>query len=692
MGFTDKIGPRSSREWFSSLPVLLLLLSIIIAGNSESIHSQLLKTGGVIWDGYFLLRMDLPTPDCNQNPDMESELDILAAEMAEDDDGLGLFDDDVFDREAARVSLHNARDLCRERHQIAKDNLLRVTPAVKAYRAVETNVAKISVLSIKTRRITLLMLVFICAITSTIARHHIAFRPMESVLDHRVSSFVQFLGNSILTFSCWSFRENVFGSGTVVDHPQIYNLLVVGFMALSFINLYQLIKIPADAKPGGSPFRAFLSIPLYILMAFSAGNYFILTEGNASGIAIFFSQIFEQSGIFLKIGLYIWIGMLLKQTRLGTLVFDIFKPWHLPPELLAFVAIVVMAVPTAITGASGIIIIALGVVVYDELRRVGARRQLAFAATAMTGSAGVVLRPCLMIVIIAALNKEVVTNQLYSWGVWVFLLSSVVFFIFAFITKKEKLEVRPAKDAIGPCIQACKPLIPYVVIIISVAVIYAMFLNLYLDEFSAPIILPVMILAILAYEKIYLRAKGVEEEASTLDKRPKSFEGAVRAATTEATVHIGALIILMGLSFAVGGVIERSGIFDSLPEVFGSIWITLGFLLVVLVGIGMIMDPFGAIFLVSGTVAHIAYSNGVHPVHFWMIALVAFELGYLSPPVALNHLLTRQVVGEEEAMKAEEEVRGEPFWYRHERILLPLVVMGTTLLIVAIGPILVGYS
>ena len=32
-------------------------------------------------------------------------------------------------------------------------------------------------------------------------------------------------------------------------------------------------------------------------------------------------------------------------------------------------------------------------------------------------------------------------------------------------------------------------------------------------------------------------------------------------------------------------------------------------------------------------------------IHFWMVVLVTFELGYLTPPGNLNHLLTRQVVG-----------------------------------------------
>ncbi len=72
-----------------------------------------------------------------------------------------------------------------------------------------------------------------------------------------------------------------------------------------------------------------------------------------------------------------------------------------------------------------------------------------------------------------------------------------------------------------------------------------------------------------------------------------------------------------------------------------------------------------------------------------MITLVAFELGYLTPPVALNHLLTRQMVGHQEMAKA--VLPDDNFWYRHERILLPLATMGTTLLLVAIVPVLFAY-
>ena len=96
------------------------------------------------------------------------------------------------------------------------------------------------------------------------------------------------------------------------------------------------------------------------------------------------------------------------------------------------------------------------------------------------------------------------------------------------------------------------------------------------------------------------------------------------------------------------------------------------------------MDPYGAVILVAATIAAVAKQAGIDMIHFWMVVLVAFELGYLTPPVALNHLLTRQVVGNI-------EVTVEPdvgFYRRHERYMLPIAVLGIALMVVAFGPLL----
>ena len=79
LSMSDKFLQRSWQEWVSSLPVFLLLITIVFAGNGEKIHAQLLKAGESIWHDYFTLRGDIPIPACNVNPDIELELNKLAS-------------------------------------------------------------------------------------------------------------------------------------------------------------------------------------------------------------------------------------------------------------------------------------------------------------------------------------------------------------------------------------------------------------------------------------------------------------------------------------------------------------------------------------------------------------------------------------------------------------------------------------
>jgi TRAP-type C4-dicarboxylate transport system permease large subunit len=147
--------------------------------------------------------------------------------------------------------------------------------------------------------------------------------------------------------------------------------------------------------------------------------------------------------------------------------------------------------------------------------------------------------------------------------------------------------------------------------------------------------------------------------------------------------------MLMLFTQLVSGMIERSEVMDMAPQHFPNVWLAMGFLVVAKVILGMVMEPIGAIMLVSSTLAPMAYANGIEPVHFWMMVLVAFELGYLLPPVALNQLLTRQVVGEVEIDRADHEVAGLSFYRRYERWILPSLVMSISLGLVAFGPLVV---
>lgn len=671
---------KYTQRFFCSAILLLLFVSIF-AGTSENMHGQMLKMGAHFWPDYFVLRGQEPSVNCRLDYDIEARLDEIEVEHEEESAGFDLFEME-FDRDAARNSLLSQVVICEQQHQAADIYHEQMTVWVKAFRSVEHSLAAVSLWAIKYQRLNLILLLAFAALVTTWKSQHISFRSVHSRLDHKVSHIGQFIANSGLSLSTWFFLKGSYASGTVVSNPELLIILAVAAGLLAAINIIHLFNPPENLDNSRSAWKAFLSIPIHSMMLLAACFQFFIAEGHIPGIAIYFTQIFQLTNLHLAIGLYILVGMLLKETLVGAKLFDILKPWHLPPEFLAFVAIALLAFPTAYTGASGIIIIAMGAVVYQEMRRVGTRRQLSLAVTAMTGS-GVVLRPCLLVVGIAILNKEVVTDELFHWGFKVFLLSMVVFAVFAMITRKDPIKLTPASVALKPSLHNLRLFMPYVLLLAAVLVFYNIVLNAKLDEFTAPIILPVVVLVILWFERRF--SADFHKRNETANASPQ-LSNALGSALNNSSIQIGALLMLMACSFTVGGMIERGGGTLVIPEQFNSIYLTMGFIVLFLIFIGMVMDPFGALILVTGTIAPVAYANGINPIHFWMTCLMAFELGYLSPPVSLNHLLTRQVVGDEEVELAMQE-GGDSFYYRHERIILPLLVMGTTLILVAFVPL-----
>lgn len=702
-GATTSGGPkilgRTLNEWLLSLPIFSLLILTLVIGTGEMFHGQLLRMGENIFGDpksgvqYFMLRADPAVPDCNPNPDIEASVQAELHKSNSGDAIDALFADEVLDPEAIRASVTKAAELCKEKHTMYTNITAHLTPGVKAYRTLETSFFGIFHFGMENRPLLLLLLVFIASINTTLNEGHIALRLPRTRLDFRIYSIMMTVANTILVFSSVKYLQMQQDSGIPIDKPWMNYLWIGMFGVLALISLRQVIFMPARAEPGGKISLALLSIPLYAWMALIGGGYFI-SHGHYSAQAIYLNQMMELSNIFLNLALFIWAGMMLKQTQVVDRFLDILRPWKFSPEMLTYFILLGAALPTAYTGASGIFVIAAGALIYNEVRHAGGSRQFALAASAMSGSLGVVLRPCLLIVLIAALNKQVTTAQLYGWGVGVFFLTSTLFLIAAQMSRTKKVKIESPSVAIPGMLRALKPVIPYVVITIVVVLIYRYLLNTKLDEFTAPVIMPIIMLVLVIFDR--MRRDTKQTPLSEVEGQPHEIpepglgavEKSIRYSTNETIGHIGALILLMALSLSMGGVVERSGVMENFPHTFANVWIAMTFLMVSKVVLGMIMDPFGAVILVSATLAPIAYANGIEPVHFWMMVLVAFELGYLTPPVALNQLLLRQVVGEKEIDLATEEVKHLGFYRRYERWLLPMIVMTIALLVVAYGPLI----
>ncbi len=685
---------RTLTEWLSSLPVFTLLLLTLIIGTGEMVHGQLLKLGESMFGDqkaqvqYFMLRGEASKPACTPTLDIEAEVQRQMTSTSSSDDIDSLFGDTQKDPAALRRSLQESNKICQFKHDLYDRIKDHQTPQVKLYRTIETSFFALFELGTSNRSLILLLMVGIAAVTTTLNFHHIGIRPGHYSRDYWLGSVAMSMASGLLLFSCVRYYQILLGSGTAIEHELVHWMWMGLFTTLLLINLKRVIWCPKSPHGEGSWGMAFLSIPLFAHMAILSGTYFLL-HGHPAGLAIYINQLMELPSIFMNLGLFIWAGMLLKQSRIVDLFMNVLRPWKLSPQLLTYIILLAAAVPTAYTGASGIFVIAAGGIIYHEVRASGGTRQFALAATAMSGSLGVVLRPCLLVVLIAALNKQVTTAGLYHWGFYVFLVTSTLFFLASQLLRTERAAIEAPGVAIPAMLRQIMPLAPYIAVVVMIVALYEFALDTKLNEITAPTIMPVLMIMILVFDKILNKGR-VEITPDYASHRQSGVESSIRFATNETIGHIGALLSLMTLSLAMGGVIERSEIMNLAPKVFENHWTAMAFLVVVKVILGMIMDPFGAVLLVSGTLAPIAYANNIDPVHFWMMVLVAFELGYLLPPVALNQLLTRQVIGEAEVNTADSEVRQLGFYRRYERWILPLSVMTVGLSIVAFGPLLIN--
>lgn len=736
---------RGGLRWVMVLSILALLVSVLGYKTASDLQARMQDAGESIWPGYALIRLDPQRPTCDPaafdqkaaaapatgedalvddllddedegeaaprpSPtaaeddlvdDLLDDEEAPAAEEggAEDDDDLI---DDLLDEEeggdaaasdVSALAMQAAKEKCEAAHAAYTAQLGQITDGLRRFKVVEGAFEAVVKWGTERLPLALLLLLMICGAMATLTRGHIALRPPKSPLEDRVSEGGQLIANGLLLWSSKArYDLEPEGPGQIA-----YVILMAGFGALILLNLWHLIRPVGQGQGGGNPLKAPLSVPLYATMAIISGVWFFAIEDYPSGLANYLTKLMASAQLYLYVGFYVWIGMLLKQTRLSSLIFAVLRPWRLPPELLAFVVVVGSALPTAYSGASGIFVIAAGALIFDELRKAGASRSVALAATAMSGSLGVVLRPCLLVVIVASLNSQVTTDQLYTWGVRVFGLTAVMFFIVTLLGRRNPLTIAKPAVALPESGRRLLALIPYGLIGGAILALYAFGLNTKLNETSMPYVLPVVLLCLLAYDRISGRRAARRGEAPEIPTGATAggfFKGTF-GATAETTGHIGALLLLMGLSICLGGIIERAEIMEAFPADVGGPMVTMALLLGILVVIGMVMDPYGAVILVSASIASVAYESGIHPVHFWMVVLLAFELGYLTPPVALNHLLARQVVSEIEPPEAEAEeaaaLAGASFFRRHERIVVPILVVGISLVLVAFVPLMVGY-
>src|SRR5699024_670776 len=147
-----------ARNWLLTFPMAILLLAAIFFGTSAFIHGQLLAVGGQIWNGYSVLRADLPQPNCNPNPDIDAKVEATVAKSGESSGGL--LDMGPADPTAVRQSLLTQRAQCREaleRYEHYTD--LSSEWTLRTYRSIERGMGVVATIGARGQTFMLVLLI-----------------------------------------------------------------------------------------------------------------------------------------------------------------------------------------------------------------------------------------------------------------------------------------------------------------------------------------------------------------------------------------------------------------------------------------------------------------------------------------------------------------------------------------------------
>src|SRR5690606_34728807 len=166
---------------------------------------------------------------------------------------------------------------------------------------------------------------------------HIALRLPRNRAEWRLSQGVQFVVNGLMLLSLNAYLGNLSktpDSGSAMNLQYAWGVV---FGLFRVINAIRFIYIPERMRAGSIEFAPGLVVPLYCSMGLIAMTYFFFVDGYSSGLAIYFGMMSNLSSMFINIGLYVLVGMMLKQTRVPELLLGLVKPFNLPAPMLASV-------------------------------------------------------------------------------------------------------------------------------------------------------------------------------------------------------------------------------------------------------------------------------------------------------------------------------------------------------------------
>ena len=370
-----------------------------------------------------------------------------------------------------------------------------------------------------------------------------------------------------------------------------------------------------------------LIITILLFMLFGAPIFAVI-----SGLALFllFSSQIDSSAMIIEmyriattpilvaIPLFSFAGYLLSESgapkRLIRLS-DAILGWL--PGGLSIIALLACAIFTALTGATGLTIIALGGILFPAMVQGRYPERFSLGLLTTSGTLGLLFPPSLPLIIYAIVAK-VGIDQLFLAGILPGVLLVVLLSAFS-VQKAIFSEIPRTKFNLSEVFKALREMIwelPLPVVVLG---------GIYSGYFVVSEAAAITATYVLLIEVVIYR-----------DIKWKELPQIMR----KSMVLVGGILIILGAALGLTNYLIDEEIpmrmLDFFKAHITSPFVFLVVLNLFLLAVGCVMGIFSALTVVIPLITPIAHAYGIHPIHLGIIFLTNLEIGASFPPLGIN--------------------------------------------------------
>jgi tripartite ATP-independent transporter DctM subunit len=369
---------------------------------------------------------------------------------------------------------------------------------------------------------------------------------------------------------------------------------------------------------------ALAGAPLFAVLMGAAMIGFISADIPLAVVAIEVYRIVDTP-LLVALPLFTYAGYVLAEAktseRLVNLVQSLFGGL---PSGLALVGFVACALFTALTGASGVTIVALGALLLPALKSAGYSDRFSLGLVTTSGSLGLLLVPSVPLIIYGIVAQGIGVGEpftifeLFLAGVIPLLLMLAALIAYTlWVHRGGKIPRIPfSAGRLVAALKAARWELPLPVVILGG--IYSGYFAI--SEAAAMTAVYVTIVQVLLYREI------------KWSELPKIM--------IDSMVMVGGILLILGVALAFTNFLVDVEVPQALFTFMQThVESALGFLIllnIMLLVLGAMLDIFSALVIVVPLILPVAAGYGIHPVHLGIIFLANMQIGYFTPPIGMN--------------------------------------------------------